>query len=537
MRHSLTYKIITMTCLVILSTMTLYAYLNIREVKKLLLRDTVHSAERLSETLIRATNHQMMLNDLPEVYHVMSNATRQEDVVSLRLINERGRIVFSSNPKEMGTDLDKKSEVCVSCHAGSTALLEASAMDRSRVFTDEAGKRVLGLTKAIYNEESCSTAACHQHPADIKVLGVLDVVVSLELMQNQLTQSRTWVIFLTMALLLVVSLILSLFTQKLVNKPINALLHHTQRVADGKLDTTIETTSSDELGELAVSFNRMTTSLKKAHDELAEWARTLEERVVQRTVEIQQMHAQLARSEKLSSLGQMAAGIAHEINNPMTGILLYANLIAEDKQFSPVLQDDIKVIIRETERCAAIVKQLLDFSKETKPESHWSSLNEIIEAALSLLEHQLLFRNIAIERNLDRNIPDIFVDPWQLEQVFINIILNASQSMTGAGVIKIRTGLTADKRFVLAEITDTGCGMPKETLDRIFDPFFTTKDDGGTGLGLSVSYGIINNHGGEINATSRVGFGTTMSIKLPLVGEAAGNSAKPAVSTAEITPG
>ena len=164
-------------------------------------------------------------------------------------------------------------------------------------------------------------------------------------------------------------------------------------------------------------------------------------------------------------------------------------------------------------------------------------MNAIIEAALSLLEHQLLFRNIAIERNLDRNIPDIFVDPWQLEQVFINIILNASQSMTGAGVIKIRTGLTADKRFVLAEITDTGCGMPKETLNRIFDPFFTTKDDGGTGLGLSVSYGIINNHGGEINATSKVGFGTTMSIKLPLAAEAAGNSAKPAVSAAEITPG
>ena len=216
----------------------------------------------------------------------------------------------------------------------------------------------------------------------------------------------------------------------------------------------------------------------------------------------------------------------------MTGILLYANLIAEDKQFSPVLQDDIRVIIRETERCAAIVKQLLDFSKETQPENRWSSLNAIIEAALSLLEHQLLFRNISIERNFDANIPDIFVDPWQLEQVFINIILNASQSIAGAGSIKIRTGITADKRFALAEFTDSGCGMPKETLSRIFDPFFTTKEDGGTGLGLSVSYGIINNHGGEINVTSKVGSGTTMSIKLPLAAEAVSNSAKPAVSVA-----
>lgn len=530
MRHSLTYKIITMTCLVILSTMILYAYLNIREVKKLLLHDSVHSADRLSETLIRATNHQMMLNDLPEVYHVMRDATRQEDVESIRLINEEGQIVFSSNPQEMGTVLNKKSEVCISCHAGKIPLLEASSMDRSRVFTNEAGKRVLGLSKAIYNEENCSTADCHIHPAATKVLGVLDVVVSLEAMQNQLIRSRTWVIFLTMALLLVVALILSIFTQKLVNKPINALLNHTQRIADGNLDTTIETASSDELGELAVSFNRMTTSLKKAHNELAEWNKTLEERVIQRTLENQQMQAQLARSEKLSSLGQMAAGIAHEINNPMTGILLYANLISEDRQFSPLLKEDIKVVIRETERCAAIVKQLLDFSRETKPESHWSSLNAIIGAALSLLEQQLLFRNISIVRDLDPKIPDIYVDPWQLEQVFINIILNAGQSMSKAGIIKIKTGITPDKCFVCAEISDTGCGIPKETLDRIFDPFFTTKEEGGTGLGLSVSYGIINNHGGEIQVRSKAGHGTTMSVKLPLSWrEVAGHSCQESV--------
>jgi two-component system NtrC family sensor kinase len=517
MRHSLTYKIITMTCLVILSTMVLYAYLNIREVKKLLLHDTAHSAERLSETLIRATNHQMMMNDLPEVYHVMSDATRQEDVEGIRLINEKGRIVFSSDPKEMGTSLSKGSEVCVSCHAGMEPLLDATYMDRSRIFTNGAGKRVLGLSKAIYNEESCFTAACHVHRAGTKVLGVLDVVVSLEAAQNQLTQSRTWVIFLTMALLLVVSLLLSIFTQQLVNKPINDLLRHTQMVADGKLDTTIETVSSDELGELAVSFNRMTTSLNKAHNELAEWNRTLEERVAERTLENQQMQAQLARSEKLSSLGQMAAGIAHEINNPMTGILLYANLIAEDRQFSPLLKDDITVIIRETERCAAIVKQLLDFSRETPPEHQWSSLNAIIEAALSLLGHQLLFQSISIERNFDRNVPDIFADPWQLEQVFINVILNASQAITQSGNISITTGITADKLFVYADIADSGCGIAKETLDRIFDPFFTTKDVGGTGLGLSVSYGIINNHGGDINVTSEVGCGTTISVRLPLL--------------------
>jgi len=342
------------------------------------------------------------------------------------------------------------------------------------------------------------------------------VVVSLEAMQNQLTQSRTWVIFLTMALLLVISLLLSIFTQRVVNRPIIELLQHTQKVADGNLETTLRPMSHDELGELAASFNRMTLSLKTAHDQLAEWNRTLEERVEERTRENRQMHAQLARSEKLSSLGQMATGIAHEINNPMTGILLYANLIAEDARFSPGLHDDLQIIIRETERCAAIVRQLLDFSRENKPENCWNSLNSIIESALSLLEHQTLFQNITIDRNFDRNLPDIFSDPWQLEQVFINIILNASQAITDAGSIRITTGMSVDSMSVFADISDSGCGIPTDELDRIFDPFFSTKEEGGTGLGLSVSYGIINNHGGEIHVASELGIGTTISIILPV---------------------
>ncbi len=515
MRNSLTYKIITMTCLVVLATMLLYAYLNIREVKKLLLRDTINSAERLSETLIRATNRQMMLNHRNEAYLVMGDASRQEDVEAIRLIDGTGKIVFSSIPRETGTVLGKRSEICLTCHSGSNPLSELDSVERSRIFTNDAGKKVLGLSKAIFNEEKCATASCHPPPSEVRILGLLDVVVSLEGMQTQLTKSRTWVIFLAMALLLVISLLLAVFTQKVLNRPIQDLLQHTQMVADGKLDTTMQLTSRDELGELAASFNRMTVSLKKAHDELAEWTRTLEERVEERTRENRQMHAQLARSEKLSSLGQMATGIAHEINNPMTGILLYANLITDDPRFSPGLKDDMHVIISETERCANIVKQLLDFARENKPENCWNSLNTIIATALSLLEHQAIFQNINIERHFAPELPAIFSDPWQLEQVFINIILNASQAITDAGSVVITTGLCDENRSVFADIRDNGCGIPEEELDRIFDPFFTTKDEGGTGLGLSVSYGIVNNHGGEIQVTSVVGRGTTVSIRLP----------------------
>lgn len=516
MRLSLTHKIIALTCLVLLAAMACYAYLNIQALQEILLHDTIHSAERLSETLIRSTNHQMMRNDLAEVNQIMHASSKQQEVEGIRLINEKGRIVFSSNSREIGTVLQKGSEICITCHSGAKPLLKASYVDRSRIFRDEAGKRVLGLAKAIYNEEDCSSAQCHVHPPETKVLGVLDVVVSLEGMENQLARSRTWVIILTMVLLLASSFILSLFTQRLVNRPINQLLEHTGMVTGGDLERSIRINSNDELGELARSFNSMTASLKSALDQLAQWNRTLEEKVTERTGEIRKMQAQLARSEKLSSLGQMSAGIAHEINNPMTGILLYANLVLDDARLSPFLQDDLRVIISETERCAVIVKQLLDFSRESKPEKQWGSLNDIIGKALALLEHQSLFQNIKILSDLNESMPHIYVDHWQMEQVFINIILNAGQAIVEAGTINISTGLTQDNSYIYAKIADNGCGIESGNLNRIFDPFFTTKEDGGTGLGLSVSYGIINNHGGEIEATSEVGTGTTITIRLPL---------------------
>jgi two-component system NtrC family sensor kinase len=231
------------------------------------------------------------------------------------------------------------------------------------------------------------------------------------------------------------------------------------------------------------------------------------------------MQAQLIRSEKLASQGELVAGIAHEINNPLTGILVYSSLITSDPKLDPDLKPDMETIVRETQRCASIVRGLLDFSRETPPQKKPLDMNQVIEESLNLVVHQSLFHDIVITKQYASDLPEFMADHNQIEQVFINLLLNAGQAMTGDGELTITTGLVAGGASVFAAIRDTGCGISEEHLGKIFDPFFTTKDQKGTGLGLSVSFGIIANHGGRIGVESVVGEGTTFTVILPLMGE------------------
>jgi two-component system NtrC family sensor kinase len=279
----------------------------------------------------------------------------------------------------------------------------------------------------------------------------------------------------------------------------------------------VRISSRDELGELATGFNEMTRNLKRARAELEDWGKNLEVKVEERTSEISRMQEQLVRSEKLASLGELVAGIAHEINNPLTGILFYSSMVSKDPRLDPVFTEDLQTITRETQRCAKIVKGLLDFARESIPQKNWTSLNGIIEAAFALVEHQSIFLNVSISKQFHENIPAVFVDPNQIEQVLINMLINAGQAMNGYGNLSVKTDLSPDGYYASITIRDSGCGIPPENLTKIFDPFFTTKETKGTGLGLSVSYGIIKNHGGEIYVQSLPGEGTTFTIDLPLM--------------------
>ena len=289
----------------------------------------------------------------------------------------------------------------------------------------------------------------------------------------------------------------------------------TRKIADGDLSFRVQIKSQDEIGVLADSFNKMTESLVKAEGKLKQWGKTLELKVKERTKELEAAQKQLLQSEKLASLGKMAAGVAHEINNPLTAILTFSKLLLGDLDKNDPRCEDLQTIVDETLRCRDIVRGLLDFSRETKSKKQWTDINSVIEETLFLLQHQAIFHDIKIEKNLADSLPRINLDRSQIKQVFMNMFLNAAEAMAEKGILTVTT-LSKDKS-VIVKIKDTGCGIPEKNISKLFDPFFSTKKVGkGTGLGLSVSYGIVKAHNGSIDVESKVGEGTEFTIKFPI---------------------
>jgi two-component system NtrC family sensor kinase len=274
-------------------------------------------------------------------------------------------------------------------------------------------------------------------------------------------------------------------------------------------------TSGDEVGALAQAFNRMTEDLRRAKENLLEWTWTLEGRVEERTRELGAMQARVARAEKLASLGQLAAGVAHEINNPLTSILLNAHLVLESRPPGDPAAEKVRLIAEETARCSRIVKGLLEFARQAPPERSPVDLNDLLERTAALLAGQAGESGIRIESRLDRSLPLLDLDPAQVQQVLWNLVLNACEAMPAGGTVTIESRRSADGLAAEVVVLDTGVGIPPENLGRVFDPFFTTKK-AGTGLGLAVSYGLVEQHGGSIEVQSEAGRGSTFTIKWPL---------------------
>ena len=302
-----------------------------------------------------------------------------------------------------------------------------------------------------------------------------------------------------------------------ISRPLKTLEGVAQQIADGDYSREVIIHAPDEIEHLAKSINQMAKKLEVEKQELEEWGATLEKRVQDRTDEIKKIHSQLFRSEKLASLGKLAAGVAHEINNPLTGILTNSSLLLEDIEPGDPKREDVDIIVKETIRCREIVKRLLDFARQTKPQKKLTSVNALIENIVLLVRNQTSFRNIEIGKHLDERLPEILSDTDQIQQVFINIVLNAAEAMTNGGTLTISSGLSKDSELIFVTFTDTGPGIPEHHRERIFDPFYTTKEHG-TGLGLAISYGIVEQHGGTINVESCVGKGSTFTVQLPVKG-------------------
>ena len=300
-----------------------------------------------------------------------------------------------------------------------------------------------------------------------------------------------------------------------ITRPLGVMVEATDKIAKGDLDHRVDIDRRDEIGQLAGSFNRMTEDLKRANEGLTQWGRVLEKRVEERARELQTMQAVMIQSEKLASLGKMAAGVAHEINNPLTSILIQTHLLLETCEPGNPSLENLTLIADETSRCAEIVKGLLEFARMTPAQPTKADVNDIVERSIQLLEKQASVRNIKIVKALDLSLPSIDLDKNKMQQVFSNLIINACDAMAGGGTLTITSRLGPDRRQIEILFADTGMGIPEENIHKLFDPFFTTKS-AGTGLGLAVSYGIIQQRGGKIGVRSEVGQGSVFIVILPL---------------------
>ncbi|MCX7797617.1 MAG: ATP-binding protein [Melioribacter sp.] len=611
-------KLILVVSLTVIIIIGIYSYIKIKSQTDVLLAEVERHANQLSETVKNSTRYGMLLNQREYVDEIIKTIGKDPAIDNIRIYNKEGEIIYSTNPSDVGKMLDKKAESCYACHAENKPLEKLSSKERTRIFRlNENSPRIMGIVNPIYNESSCWEADCHAHPKDATVLGVLDVTISLAEVDKQIKKNELQELLFAIISIASIGIIIGLFVKRWVDKPVRELVKATNQVAAGNLNYEINGLGNDELGYLAKSFNNMTKKLQ----------------------EVQQ---QLLQSDKMALLGKLAAGVAHEINNPLTGVLTYSSYLLKRTKDNPELQEDLNVIVRETLRSREIVKSLLDFSRQSTPKKSYVDVNEVINRADTIVHNQLNINKIKLIKELDETLPKITADANQIQQVILNLLLNAIDAIgPDGGTITIKTSQTTlqpkgivhikaalcpknhnlidnehkiaglpsiklkmktntsegflfldpvygrtnhyfgipidkneiikltcpvcdlslidktekcpvcggpiykieiptqgyiegcasfkddwqrwkkvdeggNKKFVEIQITDTGCGIPQEYIDKIFEPFFTTKGQKGTGLGLSVVWGIIDNHNGTISVKSEVGKGTAFSIKLPV---------------------
>ena len=492
-----------------------------------LLETAATHVSQLSEIVIRSTRFAMLKNQPDYVHSILADVARQEKIDRVRIFSKEGVIIDSSYAAEIGLKVNLSAEGCYNCHQGAKPLLQIPSRERARIFANADGKRMLASMEVIRNEPSCFTAACHVHNASQTVLGVLDIVYSLEEIDGRIRSSGIAISVLSLGLVAAAAALLGVFVHRLVYVPVRDLESGAKRLSEGNLEQPIPVRSADEFGRLAESFNAMTAALRNSREELREWGRTLEQKVAERTEALRLAQSEAARGEKLASVGLLAAGIAHELNNPLTGVLTFASLLRKKAPDGTPDAEDLDVVIRETKRCAAIIRRLLDFAREKAPEKNYADLNQLVTETARIVEKPANLQHIEIRLELDPALPAAWVDADLIRQVVMNMLVNAQQAIDGKGSITVRTRRAPQPRspapgaspvpMVEIAIVDTGCGIPEADLKRIFDPFFTTKGVGkGTGLGLSVSHGIIEAHGGTIEVASKVGEGTTFRVYLPL---------------------
>jgi two-component system, NtrC family, sensor kinase len=389
-------------------------------------------------------------------------------------------------------------DACKGCHGRGAPLASMDPSDRATIYRDAGGRRLCTLIEPLYNEADCSSAPCHVHPESQKILGVMDLTLSLAPFDAELEKFSGASLGSALVLTLLIALVILWFVHRFVTRRIRVLLKHMERVSGGDLDHPLQARGDDEFAHVAAEFNRMTRSLAEAR-------------------------GHLLHSEKLAGVGRLAAGVAHEINNPLTGLMLISSNLRDACDPSDPRRADFDTISGEAQRCREIVKGLLDFSRQTLPQRRPARIEDAIDKVLQVVRTQATKQGVRIAQGGD-DLPEIEMDAAQIQQVFLNLLVNAMDAMPNGGTIRIDRRVVDDGKAVEVDVADTGTGIPSEELHHIFEPFYTTKEGKGTGLGLSISWGIAEGHGGRMSARSEPGRGSTFTLRLPLKAAVPGGS-------------
>lgn len=479
-----------------------------------------------------AMYHSMLQNDKGALQNTLDIINTLPGIDEVNMYDSSDNLVYSSfasDPGKMHTDPN-----CLNCHTNMQAMFPRA--EKSYKIIDkntdclmnksDNGSRHLLIRSPIMNERSCYTSACHAHQESDTVLGSLIIKIPLKAQDDAIKKSSTEFFLLAIFSTLLLALLLLFFTRKKIKDPLNELVKVSVAVANGDRNTRLEIKANqlDDMRMVSEAFNDMLDNLHNAAVELENWSQQLEYKVQKKSEELGAAQNELMHVERLASLGKLSSSVAHEINNPLSGILIYTKLLLKQAN-NPELYASkresmlkhLRLIESETKRCGDIVKGLLDFSRKDQNDFEPKHLHEILKETYELMTHPIKIANINFLYDFSANADLIYCNPNQIKQACIALLVNASEAMTENGEITIRTK-NPDAESVIFEIVDNGVGIAEEDIPHIFEPFFSTKQDvRGIGLGLAIVHGIIQNHKGRIHVDSELNQGTTISVNLPLI--------------------
>jgi len=472
----------------------------------------------------------MLENDKSTLHSTLDIINTMPGIEDVNLYDQNNSLAYSSFAAESEQHSNPD---CLSCHSNLDEMF--SRRERSYLIIDEKsdcsmnpgkpGQRHLLIRRPILNEVSCYTAACHAHTENDEVLGSLIIRMPLKDLDSALKKSSVDFLILSLVITAAVLSVLIFFTRKRIKNPLHSIIAASEAVSAGEVNTRLAIGPHllDDMKKVSQAFNNMLDNLDRAATELENWSKQLEYKVQKKSEELSEVQNELINVERIASLGKLSASVAHEINNPLSGILIYTKLIhkqIENQELNQKKRENIlkqlKLIESETKRCGDIVKGLLDFSRKDQDDFENKHLNEILQGTYELMMHHIKIANITFLTDLSASRDMIWCSPNQIKQACIAIIVNASEAISEKGEIIIRTKNT-DSSSVRLEISDNGSGIPPEDIPHIFQPFFSTKRNArGIGLGLAIVHGIVSNHSGKIEVDSVVGRGTTISLIFPL---------------------